>query len=189
VPLAGDLGSWRSVRMNPSGSSSTLLRSQAVSGRAPMKQNRPVQGIVWSSPVAVRRSVTCSRRDWPANPWTSTPPSRTGDTPGEEAALTGEKGQLTDKRPRLICDKGLIRAFGSHDLDLALEDDEQVGGCLSRLEQQLSRRDWPLSSELGHFRELGGAQPGIGGISTAGCVHRRSPKSLMSSHVTCDESG
>jgi hypothetical protein len=57
--------SWRSVRMKPSGSSSMAPSSHPVSGRAPMKENRPEHGIVSLSPVGVLRSVTRCRLSAP----------------------------------------------------------------------------------------------------------------------------
>src|ERR1700680_43278 len=88
-------------------------------------------------------------------------PARLADTGGQEAALAGQQGQLANERSRAKCDEDdLIVAIGPHDLGFTLEDDEQVIGRLSSLEEELASRHRLLSPERGHFRELGRAQHG-----------------------------
>ena len=85
--------------------------------------------------------------------------ARPGDTGGQEAALAGQQRQLADEAARSEYgdDDSLVRV-GPHDLDLALEHNEQIEGRISGLEQQLSHGDRLLAPKRSDFRELGATQ-------------------------------
>src|ERR1700680_3941837 len=108
----------------------------ASAGRRLMSRRNSGCAITSTRPALLTRAVR--KRRWP-----------------------GQQGQLANERTRAKCDDDdLILPIGSHHHDLTLENDEQVVGRLSSLEEELAARHRLLSPKPGHFGELGRAQHG-----------------------------
>ncbi len=102
-------------------------------------------------------------------------PARHRHTAAHGATLAGQQIQLADEAARPVRgDDGRVGAVEAHDLDLALEHDEQVVGRLAGLEQQLADTHRLLGPERGDLRELGGAQHRVG-VPAAGAHLRARP--------------